>query len=111
MRITLTNERDEIVFDMTDEISNLARAESSREWFLYQIGTLELPGKSSARRRLAVGRDGGWGTYASVRRDGMYRLTFETVKADTRLSKFTVRLVAVGASYDWDALSPLPSSA
>jgi len=99
VRIVLVNERGETVFDTTDEIANLARAESSREWFLYQLGTLSLPGAQKARQRLAVGPDGGWGTYASPRRDGSYRLTFETVKADTRLSKFGVRLIAVGGGW------------
>ena len=101
VRITLTNERDETVFDLTDEVSNLARAESTREWFLYQLGTLSLPGAGAqrSRQRLSVGPDGGWGTYASPRKEGSYRLTFETVKADTRLSKFAVRLVAVGGGW------------
>jgi len=100
VRLALVNERGETVFDMTDEIPNLARAESSSEWFLYQLGTLALPGGvRKPRERLSVGPDGGWGTYASLRSNGSYRLTFETVKADTRLTKFGVRLVAIGGGW------------
>ena len=101
VRIVLVNERGETVFDTTDEVANLARAESSREWFLYQIGTLSLPGAvgQKPRQRLSVGPDGGWGTYASVRQNGSYRLTFETIKPDSRLAKFEVRLVAVGGGW------------
>jgi len=98
VRITLTNEKDEVVFDMTDEVANLVRSESSKEWFLYQRGTLKLPGAAGGER-LSVGPDGGWGSYASIRQGGSYRLTFETVKADTRLAKFAVRLVALGGGW------------
>jgi hypothetical protein len=100
VRISLANENGETVFDMTDEVANLVRAESSREWFLYQRGRLALPGGAQkSDQRLSVGPDGGWGTYALPRANGRYRLTFETVKPDSHLAKFAVRLVAVGGGW------------
>jgi len=100
VRITLVNENYETVFDMTDEVANLVRSETAKEWFLYQRGRLPLPGAAKpGGERLSVGPDGGWGTYAQPRRNGSYRLTFETVKPDSRLAKFGVRLVAVGGGW------------
>ena len=100
VRITLVNENDQTVFDMTDEVSNLVRSETAKEWFLYQRGRAPLPGGAKpGEQRLAVGPDGGWGTYVLPRKNGSYRLTFETVKADTHLAKFGVRLVAVGGGW------------
>ena len=100
VRITLTNENYETVFDMTDEVANLVRSETAKDWFLYQRGKVPLPGSAKpGERRLSVGPDGGWGTYALPRRNGSYRLTFETVKADSRLTKFGVRLIAVGGGW------------
>lgn len=100
VRIALTNENYETVFDMTDEVANLVRSETANEWFLYQRGRVPLPGNAKpGEQRLSVGPDGGWGTYARPRRNGSYRLTFETVKGDTHLTKFGVRLVAVGGGF------------
>jgi len=99
VRLALVNENGETVFDLTDEIANFVRAESSREWFLYQRGKTPLPGGAQKPgERLSVGPDGGWGTYALPRSGASYRLTFETVKADSHLSKFGVRLIAVGGA-------------
>jgi len=86
VRITLTNERDEVVFDVSDELANFTRAESTGAWFLYQRGI----------ENQAPGPDGGWGTYAHPRKAGSYRVAVETVKPNVTLTKFTVRLVGVG---------------
>jgi len=100
VRIALVNENYETVFDMTDEVANLVRSETAKEWFLYQRGRVPLPGSAKpGEQRLSVGPDGGWGTYALPRKNGSYRLTFETVKPDSRLAKFGVRLVAVGGGF------------
>jgi hypothetical protein len=99
VRLALVNENGETVFDLTDEVANFVRAETSREWFLYQRGKVPLPGAQKPGQRLSVGPDGGWGTYASPRSGGRYRLTFETVKGDTHLAKFGVRLIAVGGGW------------
>ena len=82
----LTNERDEVVFDVSGELADFTRAESMREWFLYQRG---LDGQ-------APGLDGGWGTYAHPRKSGRYEMTVETVKSNVTMTKFTVRLTGVG---------------
>ena len=86
VRITLVNEHDQVVFDVSDELANFTRAESTREWFLYQRGV----------ENQAPGPDGGWGTYAHPRKAGSYRMTVETVKSNVTMTKFTVRLMGVG---------------
>jgi len=86
VRMRLTNERDEVVFDVSGELADFTRAESMREWFLYQRG---LDGQ-------APGLDGGWGTYAHPRKSGRYDMTVETVKSNVTMTKFTVRLMGVG---------------
>jgi hypothetical protein len=101
VRMALVNERDEVIFDVTDELANWLRSESSKEMFLYLRGMQKYPAAPQGRAadaRLAIGPDGGWGTYASIRAQGRYRLTFETVKADSRLAKLAVHLVAVGST-------------
>ena len=86
VRMTLLNERDEVVFDVSDELTNFTRAESTKEWFLYQRGI----------ENQAPGPDGGWGTYARPRKSGSYRMTVETLKSNVTMTKFTVRLMGVG---------------
>jgi hypothetical protein len=86
LRVTLLNERDEVVFDVADELANFTRAESTRAWFLYRRGI----------ENQAPGPDGGWGTYAHPRKAGSYRMTVETVKSNVTMTKFTVRLIGVG---------------
>ena len=85
VRITLVNERDEVVFDATDELANFLRAESTRATFLYLRGV----------QNQAPGPDGGWGTYAHPRKGGRYRMTVETLKSNVTMTKFTVRLMGV----------------
>ena len=86
VRMTLTNERDEVVFEVADELVNFTRAESTGAWFLYQRGI----------ENQAPGPDGGWGTYAHPRKAGSYRMTVETVKSNVTMTKFVVRLIGVG---------------
>jgi hypothetical protein len=86
VRMTLMNERDEVVFDVADELVNFTRAESTGAWFLYQRGI----------ENQAPGPDGGWGTYAHPRKAGSYRMTVETVKSNVTMTKFVVRLIGVG---------------
>ena len=86
LRITLLNEHDQVVFDVSDELANFTRAESTKEWFFYQRGVANQ----------APGPDGGWGTYARPRKAGSYRMTVETVKSNVTMTKFTVRLTGVG---------------
>jgi hypothetical protein len=86
VRITLLNEHDQVVFDVSDELANFTRAESTSAWFLYQRGV----------ENQAPGPDGGWGTYAHPRKAGSYRMTVETVKSNVTMTKFTVRLTGVG---------------
>lgn len=86
MRITLVNEYNEVVFDVSDELANFTRAESTNEWFLYRRGI----------ENQSPGPDGGWGTHARPRKGGSYRMTVETVKSNVTMTKFTVRLMGVG---------------
>ena len=86
VRMTLVNERDEVVFDVSDELADFTRAESMRATFLYLRGI----------ENKAPGTDGGWGTYALPRKGGKYRMTVETLKANVTMTKFIVRLMGVG---------------
>jgi hypothetical protein len=85
VRLTLMNERDEVVFDVSDELANFTRAESTRATFLYLRGV----------RDQKPGPDGGWGTYAHPRKGGRYRITVETLKSNVTMTKFVVRLMGV----------------
>ena len=85
VRITLVNERDEVVFDVADELANFTRAESTRATFLYLRGV----------QNQAPGPDGGWGTYARPRKSGKYRMVVETQKSNVTMTKFVVRLMGV----------------
>jgi hypothetical protein len=89
VRMTLVNERDEVVFDVSDELADFTRAESTRATFLYQRGI----------ENKAPGPDGGWGTYALPRKGGEYRMTVETLKSNVTMTKFTVRLMGVGGGW------------
>ena len=86
VRMTLVNERDEVVFDVSGELADFTRAESTRAMFLYQRGVDSQ----------APGPDGGWGTYARPRKGGQYRLTVQTLKSNVTMTKFIVRLMGVG---------------
>lgn len=85
VRITLLNEFDQVVFDVSDELANFTRAESTRATFLYLRGV----------QNQAPGLDGGWGTYAHPRKGGRYRMTVETLKSNVTMTKFVVRLMGV----------------
>ena len=89
VRMTLVNERDEVVFDVSDELADFTRAESTRATFLYQRGM----------ENKAPGPDGGWGTYALPRKGGKYRITVETLKSNVTMTKYTVRLMGVGGGW------------
>jgi hypothetical protein len=89
VRMTLVNERDEVVFDVSGELADFTRAESMRAMFLYQRGIDSQ----------APGPDGGWGTYALPRKAGKYRMTVETLKSNVTMTKFTVRLMGVGGGW------------
>jgi len=102
VRMTLLNERDEVVFDVSGELINWVRSEGANEWFVYLRGIQkEVPVAQGKTRleRISFGPDGGWGTYVSPRANGTYRLAFETVKADVSMSKFVVRLVGIGGGW------------
>jgi len=89
VRITLLNEHDQVVFDVSDDLANFTRAESTKEWFLYLRGVESQP----------AGPDGGWGTYAHPRKSGRYRMTVETVKSNVTMTKFVVRLIGVAGGW------------
>jgi len=89
VRMTLVNERDQVIFDVAGELADFTRAESMRAIFLYQRGIESQP----------PGPDGGWGTYALPRKGGEYRMTVETLKSDVTMTKFVVRLMGVGGGW------------
>jgi hypothetical protein len=47
---------------------------------------------------LAVGPDGGWGTYVSTRPEGRYKLVFENVDPDPKATS-VANLVAMGGGW------------
>lgn len=81
VRMMLLNEREDVLFEVSDELANWVRSETASEWFLYLRG--------------AQGR----GTNLPARPSVTYRLIFETVKADSSMSKFAVRLLGVGGGW------------
>ena len=102
VRMTLTNEQGQVVFEVAEELTNWVRSEKESEWFLYMRGVQkQTPGAASrvTMERIAFGPDGGWGTYVSPRTEGTYKLVVETVKPDVRLSKFIAQLVGVGGGW------------
>ncbi|MEO8716681.1 MAG: hypothetical protein ABI423_00500 [Burkholderiales bacterium] len=102
VRLTLKNEKGEIVFHVSDSLANWLRSDLEGGSFLYRRGmTLYVPVAPRAMKpvRTATGPDGGWGTYATVRAAGSYALEFEVVNADAGASGVPVRLVGFGG--DW----------
>jgi hypothetical protein len=89
VRMTLVNERDQVIFDVSGELAEFTRAESLRATFLYLRGI----------DNQAPGPDGGWGTYAVPRKGGSYRMTVETLKSNVTMTKFVVRLMGVGGGW------------
>lgn len=82
VRMMLLNEREDVLFEVSDELANWVRSETTSEWFLY------LRGGSRSQ-----------GTNLPARHSVSYRLIFETVKADSSMSKFAVRLLGVGGGW------------
>jgi hypothetical protein len=82
VRMTLLNEREDVLFEVSDELANWFRSETVSEWFLYLHGASQ-----------------GQGTNLPARPSARYRLIFETVKADSSTSKFVVRLLGVGGGW------------
>lgn len=102
VRMTLVNEKNQVVFTIEENLTEWVRSESHNEWFLYSRGPQEAlpgPGGSTTLKKVGVGPDGGWGTYVVPRSEAVYRLTVETVKPDSRLTKFDIRLLAVGGGW------------
>jgi len=97
-RLTLTNEKGEVVFAVEEELSRWVWG-SALEFegpFLFIRGVNnEIPiGGGGVRLEPIVRADGGWGTYFSPRRDGQYRLVYETVVPVSGVPKMTANLVA-----------------
>lgn len=82
VRLALHDERDAVVFDVTEDLSSWMRSEGTRDWFMY----------------LSHADDARLNTYLAARPSATYHLVFETLKANSTLSKFVVRLVAVGGT-------------
>lgn len=83
VRMMLLNERDDVLFEVSDELANWVRSETASEWFLYLRAGSRVQGTSLPARPTSVS----------------YRLIFETVKADSSMSKFAVRLLGVGGGW------------
>jgi hypothetical protein len=100
VRLALTNEKGERVFEVEEELSRwvwgggLALGAP----FLFVRGVNnEIPIAGGGVRLEPITRaDGGWGTYFSPRRDGQYRLVYETVVPVSGVPNLTVRLAAEG---------------
>ena len=91
VRLVLTNERGETVFNVVEDVSKWIWSGTPPEdpVFVY------LKGNETSR----VGADGGWGTYADIRSDGRYKLLFENVAPDPNTKSLGVHLVAVGGGW------------
>ena len=79
VRLRLLNEREDVLFEVQDDLPNWLRNESTSEWFLYLRGL----------------KNGGTDIKATP--STSYRLIFETLRADSTMSKFNARLVGVGS--------------
>ena len=100
VRLALMNEKGEVVFDVSGNLSGWAWSELDSGWFVYQRGMqryVPVAPRATRPERIAPGPDGGWGTHVTPRTSGRYRLIFETMKADAGLSGLAVRLVAVAS--------------
>lgn len=98
VRLTLMNEKDETVFDVAGELAAWVRSETSTEWFFYHRGkqhhVLVAP-RATKIERIGQGPDGGWGSYATPRATGSYRLVIETLAADAYAGTLDIQLVAL----------------
>jgi hypothetical protein len=102
VRLLLTNEKGEVVFQVNRPLSNWVRGGSLSDGapFLYIRGVNnEIPiAGGGVRLEPIAGPDGGWGTYFSPRPNGSYRLVYETIKPERSQSNITATLVAVGTN-------------
>lgn len=98
VRLTLVNEKDETVFDVAGELGQWVRSEKDTEWFFYHRGrqhhVLVAP-RATKIERTGLGPDAGWGSYATLRTAGSYRLVLETTTPDAYAATLDIQLVAV----------------
>ena len=101
VRLTLVNEKEETVFDVAGELGQWVRSERETEWFFYHRGSqhhvLVAP-RATKIERIGLGPDGGWGSYATLRSGGSYRLVMETVAPDAYAATLDIQLVAVAGA-------------
>lgn len=103
VRLRLVNERDETVFDATDSLANWALATEPGQVLVFLRGQRRLVPvgpRASKYVRLGSGPDGGWGSHFRPRREGRYRLAFETV-APQRDGALEATLVGLGGGGNW----------
>jgi hypothetical protein len=100
VRVAVTNESGEEVFAVEEDLSRWVWGSSLQFGgpFLFIRGVNnEIPiGGGSVRLEPIVKADGGWGTYFSPRRNGQYRLVYETVVPVSGVPGITAKLVAQG---------------
>lgn len=102
VRITLENEKDELVFHASGRLADWLWSESGEDWFVYQRGLQTyVPAAPRATRpqRTGLRADGGWGTYFTPTAAGRYRLVLDV--SATSASGITpgARLVAVAGGW------------
>jgi hypothetical protein len=104
VRLALVNEKEETVFDVVETVSKWTWSASSRDEnvvFVYVSGKskeITLRPGVFTYELLGVGPDGGWGTYASIRKDGRYKLIFENLEPDPKATA-PARVMAVGGGW------------
>lgn len=97
VRLRLVNERGETVIDATEGLANWALATEPGQVLVFLRGQRRLVPvgpRASRYLRLGPGPDGGWGTHFTPRREGRYRLLFETVMPHD--APIGATLVAIG---------------
>jgi len=103
VRLALVNEKDETVFDVVETVSKWTWSGARDEDVVF----VYLSGKSKeiilrpgvfTYEALGVGPDGGWGTYASIRKHGRYKLIFDNLEPDPKATA-PAKVLAIGGGW------------
>lgn len=102
VRITLENEKDELVFHASGRLADWLWSESGAEWFVYQRGPqtyVPVAPRATRPQRIGLRADGGWGTYFTPSATGRYRLVLEVSAVSAGGIAPGARLLAVAGGW------------
>jgi aminoglycoside 6'-N-acetyltransferase len=102
VRVTLENEKDELVVHAEGRLADWLWSEADDAWFVYQRGQqthVAVAPRATRPQRIGLRADGGWGTYFTPRTGARYRLVIDVARADAEERPAGARLLAVAGGW------------